>query len=258
MLPARSTALIALLLAAAAHAAEGDPPLRRIPKVEGPVIHEVRSTPYPGGALYLSRGISGAFMGGKVRNQGEDRSVFQWQGEIAYFYNTWMSAGAGFLITAGEPDADVAEVRNRYFLHARFHKTWSKIALYAGPKLGLDNLNVLKGTDSSSIRQPIRSTQPDLGLEIGGGWKFSRWVGMTFGSGANYSFVNKEGAFLNNELKLRVIPGLAVDVLAFTDTMRELVPALYIALEYQSGFLLFESGARRNDQAVIAGVCLAF
>jgi hypothetical protein len=246
--------------AQALFAADPDPetaPVRRIPPVTAPVFHEVRSTPYPGGSLYLSRGIAGAFMGGKTR-QGTQSYLFQWQGEVAYFYTPWFSAGAGFLITAGEPSSKSSEVRNRYFIHMRFHKIWNKLALYAGPKVGMDNLNVLSESDTSFIRDRIKNTQPSLGIDLGGGWKFSRWVGLTFGVANSYSFVGQKGSFLENELNVHLLPGLAIDLLAFTDTMRELVPAMYLSAEFQSGFLLFEKGARRNDQAGILGISLAF
>jgi hypothetical protein len=231
---------------------------RRIPEITGPVFHETRSTPYPGGALYLSRGISGSFMGGKNQNLGDKQSLFQWQGEVAYFYSSWLSAGAGFLITAGEPSDSAQKVHNRYFLHVRAHKAWNKVALYGGPRLGLDNLNLLRGSADSAIRRPIKDSNMGLGIDLGGGWKFSRWVGLTFGAAINYSLVGEQGSFLGNEMNIHLLPGIAVDVLAFTDGLRELVPALYLSVEYQSGFLLFERAARRNDRAGIFGISLAF
>lgn len=232
---------------------------RRIPPI-GPVFREVRSTPYPGGALYLSRGIAGAFLGGQTRNMGEDQSLFQWQGEVAYFYTPWFSAGAGFLVTAGEPSDTAQKVHNRYFLHVRFHKAWNGLAIYAGPRIGLDNLNVLTGSSNtdSLVRVPIQNTNAGLGFDVGGGWKFSRWVGLTFGGAAEYSLVGEENSLFGNNLNIHLLPGLAFDILAFSDHLRELVPALYITLEYQSGFLLFERGQHRREEAGIGGISLAF
>ena len=80
--------LCALLCAVPAPGAEeeyGEEPPRPVPAVEGPVYREVRSIPYPTGALYVGRGITGAFLGGKYQNFGEDQSLYQWQGEVGYY-----------------------------------------------------------------------------------------------------------------------------------------------------------------------------
>ena len=61
-----------------------------------------------------------------------------------------------------------------------------------------------------------------------------------------------------NDLNLRILPGVAIDVVAFTDDLRELVPALYVNMEFQLGFLLFQRGRKNNDRAFILGVGLAF
>lgn len=263
---ARTLVLLALLAwgeAALGQDLQDDGPPKPIPALEGQVFREVRSIPYPGGAVYLSRGISGAFMGGKYKNLGQDQSLYQWQGEIGYFYTPWFSAGLAFKINAGEPTALQQKVFNRYFVNMRFHKPWTRFALYAGPQLGLDNLNVLSGappTDTlgAVIEEPLRNTNAGLGFEAGAGYKFARWAGFTMGSVAEYSLVGDKNSMFGNDLNLRLIPGLAIDVLAFTDTLRELVPALYINTEVQVGFLLFQRGRHRSDQAFMLGVSLAF
>jgi hypothetical protein len=240
---------------------EGEDAPKRIPDVTGKVFHEVLSIPYPNGAIYLSRGISGAFLGGKHHNLGDPQSLFQWQGEIGYFYTPWFSGGAGYKIIAGEPSNTEQKIVNRYFLLTRFHKAWNRVAIYAGPQLALDNLNVLSGAQTASdsvLRAPIKNTNAGLGLDLGLGWKFSRWVGFTMGSNVQYSLVGEEDSKNNNALNLHILPGFAVDILSFTETLRELVPAMYVTVEFQEGFLLFEKSGHRNDQAAIMGIGLAF
>jgi|GEM_PF-7122895 len=68
-------------------------PPKRIPDVTGPVFLEVRSIPYPNGAIYVNRGITGSFLGGKHQNLGEAQSLFQWQGELGYCYSPSFSGG---------------------------------------------------------------------------------------------------------------------------------------------------------------------
>lgn len=257
-------ALLGSAMAARAEEDFEDEPPRPVPEVEGPVFREVRSIPYPAGAVYLERGITGAFLGGKYQNLGDDQSLYQWQGELGFYYTRWFSAGLAFKINAGEPNQQEQKVFNRYYAHARFHKDWTKVAIYAGPQIGVDNLNILSGTpDKDSvvgavIEDPINNTNAGLGLESGMGWKFARWGGATLGAIAEYSLVGTTNSFFGNDLNLRVVPGLAIDVLAFTDTLRELVPAMYVNLEFQVGFLLLQRGRKNNDQAFMLGVGLAF
>jgi hypothetical protein len=237
---------------------------KRIPKVEAIVFKEVKSIPYSAGALHLDRGICGAFLGGQHKNRGEIGSLYQWQGEITYYYTPWFSGGFGFRIKAGEPSDSSQKILNRYFLLTRFHKVFDNSSFYIGPQLGLDNLNVLNGESAlsdSSIKHVVinrlTGTNASLGLEMGGGWKFSRWMGATLGSNVEFSFVGEDG-LEDNSLNLHLNPGFAVDILAFTDSLRELVPALYVNVEFQMGFLLLEKKSKQNDRAAILGIGLAF
>lgn len=258
-------ACLAICLCAAAALAQDpfdeDEPPRPIPPQDSLVLREVRSIPYATGALYISKGITGAFLGGKYRNLGEDKSLYQWQGEAGFFYTDWFSAGLAFKIQAGEPSDLEQKVFNRYYGHMRIHKAWTKLAIYTGLQVGVDNLNVLTGTPDgvdTLVQRPIDNTNAGLGLEMGGGWKAGRWWGLTLGTVTEYSLVGDSHSLFGNDLNLRVNPGVAIDVLAFTDTLRELVPALYVNLEFQMGFLLLQRGRRNNDQAFMMGVGLAF
>lgn len=259
-------ALLILGLLAAAQAQDPfddtEPP-RPIPAQDRPAFREVRSVPYPSGALYLRKGITGAFLGGKYRNLGEDKSLYQWQGEVGYFYTPWFSAGLAFKINAGEPSETEQKVLNRYYANVRFHKAWTRASIYAGPQIGVDNLNILSGpppedTLDKVIRDPINNTNMGLGIEAGLGWKVSRWGGVTLGTITEYSLVDDEKSIFGNDLNLRLVPGVAVDVLAFTDTLRELVPALYVTLEAHLGFLVLQHDRRNTDRAFLMGVGLAF
>ena len=231
-------------------------PFLPIDSIRAPVV---KSVPYPNGAMYISRGITGTFMGGKRRVSSEDNFLFQWQGELSYYYTPNFSGGLSFRIIAGEPNTQQQKIFNRYFAHARFHKAWDKTAVYLGPQIGVGNINIL--TDSlkhSKALDPIKNTKPTLGLDFGGGWRFSQYLGATCGSNMEYSLVDEEGVGTTNALNLHVSPGLALDVLALTDGLRELVPAFYINGEFQSGFLISQKSGRRADVAYVLGVGLAF
>ena len=241
-----------------------------VPKVEMGEVkvvpthwEDVHPIPYPNGAIYLPRGLAVSFMGGKHRNLGESQSLFQWQGEVGYFYTPFFSGGAGFRIRAGEPSAITQKVENRYFLLTRFHKSWKTVAIFGGPELGLDNLNVLSGAPpkdslNTVITKPIKNTNAGLGLEAGGGWLFSKWVGFTLGGNMEYSLVGRESNSVANGLNLHVLPGLALDLLSCTHTPRALVHAAYFFVEFQSGLLIFEKKLHKHDVAGVTGISVAF
>ena len=224
-----------------------------------------QSVPYPSGALYLNRGVCGAFLGGK-HQKGMEQSLYQWQGEVGYYYTPWFSGGVGFRIRAGEPSDTQQKILNRYFLLTRFHKSWATThtAIYIGPQLGLDNLNVLDGAPqvrdsvSSIISKPLDNTNASLGLDMGGGWKFCRWMGATLGTNMEFSLVGEDSLSKNNALNVHVNPGVAIDILAFASHLKELVPAMYVNIELQLGFLLLEENRQQYDRAVILGIALAF
>ena len=233
-------------------------PLPRLPRdsIRAPVV---RSVPYPNGAMYLSRGITGTFMGGKRGLTYDQNWLFQWQGELSYYYTSWFSGGVAFRIIAGEPNSVQQKIVNRYFAHVRFHKAWEKAAVYVGPQIGVGNINIL--TDSLSEQtglEPIKNTKPTFSLDFGGGWKFSRYLGLMFGSNLEYSLVDEDKNGVTNSLNMHIAPGLALDVLSLAPSMRELVPALYVFAEPQTGFLLSEARGSRRDFAFVGGVGLAF
>jgi hypothetical protein len=236
-------------------------PLKK-PPLDSIRAPKVNSVPYPNGAIYLSRGITGTFMGGKRILSEETQYSFQWQGELSYFYSAALSGGLGFRIVAGEPNTDKQKIVNRYFIHLRYHLAWEKVALYAGPQIGLGNFNVkldsltaFKGLDSLKA---LEETKPTVALDFGGGWKFSRQFGMTLGSNLEYSMVDEDRPGVNNSLNMHVFPGLSWDILSLAGSLRALVPAFYVHAESQIGFLLSEATGPKSDIAYMLGLGLAF
>jgi hypothetical protein len=233
-------------------------PLKK-PPLDSIRAPKVNSVPYPNGAIYLPRGITGTFMGGRRALAEETHYSFQWQGELSYFYSPSFSGGIGFRIIAGEPNSDKQKIVNRYFAHLRYHKAWEKVALYAGPQVGLGNFNVkldslaaLKGLDS------LEETKPTVALDFGGGWKFSRPFGLTLGTNLEYSMVDEDRPGVNNSMNMHLYPGLSWDILSLAGSLRALVPAFYVHAESQIGFLLSESIGPRSDIAYMLGLGLAF
>jgi hypothetical protein len=269
--PFRRAALLLLLSAAAARFAAagtiegpsgnaGEAPVDPIPflPIDSIRAPKVNSVPYPNGAMYLARGITGTFMGGK-RGLSNESYLFQWQGELSYFYTPWFSGGLAFRIIAGEPNSNQQKIINRYFAQARFHHAWEKVALFVGPQIGLGNINI--SIDSIAKHKgldPIKETKPTLALDFGGGWRFSRYVGLTAGSNLEYSLVDEDRPGVNNTFNMHFSPGLSLDVLSLAESLRSLVPAFYVHAESQMGFLLTEGAQDRRDMAYIMGVGLAF
>jgi hypothetical protein len=222
------------------------------------------SIPYPNAGMYLYRGIYGSFAGGRYQTSdsaGLRNALFQWQGEIIYFYTPWFSSGMSYKIQAGEPSDSSQEVKNRYTFVARFHKAWPTAAAYAGVTLGVDDVTVslTPSTDTSNLLiQPLQETNASLGFEAGTGWKFSKYVGATLGQRLDISLVRQNESDRNRSLNFRTSPGLALDILKMAPDLRDEVKGLYALLEFQYGQQLLESGTWRQDFAWITGISLAF
>jgi hypothetical protein len=221
------------------------------------------SIPYPNAAMYLYRGIYGSFAGGGFYAQDSigtswNDALFQWQGEVSYFYTDWFSAGFGFKINAGET-SNGQVVQNRYFLLGRFHKAWPKAAVFAGVNLGVDDVSVSLNSQDSSlpISAPLKETNAAIGLEAGGGWKFSHYVGATLGQRVDVSLV-KQRESDRRAITFHTQPGLALDLLRVAPSLRESVKGLYLLSEVQLGWLLLANGESRQDLAWITGLSLAF
>lgn len=222
------------------------------------------SIPYPNAGMYLYRGIYGSFAGGRYQatdSTGLRDPLFQWQGEVVFFYTDWFSSGMSYKINAGEPSDSSQEVKNRYILVARFHKAWPTAAFYTGLNLGVDDVTVslTPSTDSgNALSEPLKETNASIGLEAGTGWKFSHYVGATLGQRMDFSLIRQNESDRNRALSFRTSPGLALDVLKLAPSLREQVKGLYWLAEVQFGQQLLESGTWRHDYAWITGLSMAF
>lgn len=252
----------------------GDPPPK--PVVSGPLKRQPPparsqveiSIPYPNAGMYLYRGIYGSFTGGRfheterIERADSSRSevwkdpIFQWQGEVSYFYTDWFSSGFGFKINSGETQGRQF-VENRYFLLGRFHKAWRRAAVYTGVNLGVNDVSVsLSSLDTLGFEEPLQETKAAIGLEAGGGWKFSTYVGATLGQRADVSIAPSISG--RRTVSFHTQPGLALDMTRVAPSLRESVKALYILAEGQFGQRLDEEGEWGQDFAWILGISLAF
>ena len=211
---------------------------------------------YPGGTMHMNRGLFGCFLGGLRRNSGDNQNLYQWQGEMGYYYTPWFSSGLGFKLIAGEPSDSTQIVKNRFFLLGRFHKAWPRFSGYVGAQLGVDDLNISLPVDTLSFRGPLKETNAGMGLEFGAGWKFSRFVGATFGHRFEFSFVGEQGD--GNSVNFRTMPGLSFDVLSMLPSLRKSVKALNLTFEMQIGSLVLEIKSKSQELAGITGLSAGF
>ncbi len=226
------------------------------------------SIPYPNAGMYLYRGIYGSFAGGRSRSTDIDPAskaqawqdpLYQWQGEVGYFYTDRISGGFGFRINAGEPSGDRQDVENRYFLLARIHKAWPNAAAFAGMRLGVDAVNFsIRTADTLDLREPLDETRAGLGLSAGGGWKFSRYAGATLGQRLDFLLVPQGIDNPNRAVNFLTQPGIAIDILRIRPEMGENVKALYLLTELQFGQLLTTRGDWAQQFAWITGISMAF
>ncbi len=225
----------------------------------------LKTIPYPSGALYIDQGLCGAFMGGKVQTDGDSKSLFQWQGEMSYYYVPYFSGGFGFRIRAGEPSDSAQIILNRYFLLMRFHFTTNNFAFFIGPKIGVDNLNVIQDTtlktSPTKILNPLlENNNVSFALDLGGGINFYKWFGLTLGSNIEYSrlLFGNQTIDGDNTLNIHLSPGVAFNLLNLSPSLHKVVPAINLYIEYQKGFLLLAQKNRATDDAWVGGLGLAF
>ena len=236
------------------------PPVKR---VVPPARSQVEiSIPYPNAGMYLYRGIYGSFTGGRFHETDSTAvetwkdPIFQWQGEVSYFYTDWFSSGFGFKINSGETQGRQF-VENRYFLLGRFHKAWRRAAVYSGINLGVNDVSVsLSSVDTLGFDEPLQETNAAIGLETGGGWKFSKYVGATLGQRVDVSIAPRVSG--KRAISFHTQPGLALDMTRVAPSLRESVKALYILGEGQFGQQLTDEGDWGRDFAWIVGISLAF
>jgi hypothetical protein len=240
-------------------------PLKRKPPVVLPRPTRVAvSIPYPNAGMYLHRGIYGSFAGGRSLESdsasGDDWQdpLFQWQGEVGYFYTNWFSGGAAFRINAGSPSDSQQTVRNRYYAFARVHKAFPRAAGYLGARIGVDDVNFSLRSEDTTLTEPLRETNAALGLEAGAGWKFSRYVGLTLGQRMDASLVRQGPDNPNRSVNFLTQPGLAFDLLRVYPSLETNVKAFYLLTELQFGQSLAEEGEWNRQFAWIAGLSLAF
>lgn len=223
------------------------------------------SIPYPNASMYLYRGIYGSFAGGRAREadtaaaQTWQDPLFQWQGEVGYFYTEWFSGAVGFRINAGAPSDSQQTVENRYYVSTRFHKAGPRAAGYAGLRLGVDDVNFsLRTRDSTDLTRPFRETNAAVGLEAGGGWKFSRYAGFTLGQRLGVSLVRQSADNPHRGLTFVTQPGVAVDMVRVNPALGRHVKAFYLLTEFQFGQVLSETGGWHKQIAWITGLSIAF
>ena len=223
------------------------------------------SIPYPNAGMYLYRGIYGSFAGGGSRERDSSavdawrEPLFQWQGEVGYFYTEWFSGGFGFRINAGAPSDSQQTVKNRYFLLTRIHKAWPSAAVFGGIHLGVDDVSFsLSSGDTAVLTKPLRETNAGLGFEVGGGWKFSRYVGATLGQRMDVSLVRQSAGNPHRTVNFMSQPGLALDLLRVHPPLGAHVKALYVFSELQFGRTLTEHGLWTRQFAWITGLSAAF
>lgn len=226
------------------------------------------SIPYPNAGMYMYRGIYASFAGGQSFSNGRDTAtgrqewldpLFQWQGEIGYFYTEWFSGGMGFRINAGSPADSQQTVENRYFLMARFHKAWPRAAAHIGMRLGVDDVNFsIRSGDSLALQNSLSETNAGVGLSFGAGWKVSRYVGLTLGERMDVSLVRQSARSPHRGLNFLTQPGLALDLVRIRPSLGENVKALYLLTELQFEQTLPEVGPWTRQFAWITGLSLAF
>lgn len=185
----------------------------------------VESIPLPHQSAYAAKGVSIGIAGGVVNPTENCDCLGLWQGQVEYFYTSFLSMGADVRFFGGDLDDDKMLMYQRYRISAKAHLAFSSFDIYLAPLLGMENTNLEEfreewdnrsdhwwrgGDDADSVRY-IENCEKMFsldgfsgGVDLGLGWKFSKYVGVSGSALYEYNF---SGAQL-----LTLSPGLALDL----------------------------------------------
>ncbi len=268
-MPARLIATLSLAVTSALAAPAVSRPPVPASEPSRPPVRVAVSIPYPNAGVFMHRGIYGSFAGGRWKGQAADTAtgdpvwqdpLYQWQGELGYFYTHWFSGGVGFRINAGSPNDELQTVKNRYFVMLRVHRSWPSAAVYLGARVGVDDVSfaLLAKDDTTGLGGRLSESNAGVGLAFGSGWKFSRHLSATFGQRVDVSLVRQNPDNPHRTLEFLSQPGLALDLVKVFPSLGENLKAFYLFTEWQAGQTLSERGDWLRQSSWITGLSMGF
>lgn len=207
-----------------------------------------KNIPLPKQSAYTETGLS-VGIGVGIFNPTEDCDCLGvWQGQGEFFYKDWISGGIDVRFFGGDLDAESMILYQRYRLFSRFHFVLTNnFDIYLSPVLGLESTDISEFRKEMNNKKDWREKNEDLfdtlnqetickkmfsldgfssGLEIGMGWAFSKYVGITSSAQYEYSFSKSQ--------LLTLTEGLAFNLRKMSKKDFKNVKSIWITLE--SGF----------------------
>ncbi|SHI76622.1 hypothetical protein SAMN05720471_10726 [Fibrobacter sp. UWP2] len=172
---------------------------------------QVGNIPLPHQSAYTGVGL-GVGIGAGIFNPTEDCDCLGiWQDQLEYFYTDWLSAGVDVRFFGGDLDGETNVLYQRYRGNVRFHFPFNSFDLFLAPVFGLENTDIEEIRDEWDHREnrwwlpgaevEVDSTRKiddcekmfsldgfSVGAEMGLGWRFSKFFGLTGSALYEYNF----------------------------------------------------------------------
>ena len=193
--------------------------------VQDSTVHEmgdVWNIALPRQSVYQEKGFSVGVAGGVFYPSEKCDCLGIWQGQLEYYYSSWISGGIDVRFFGGDLDSDVMILYQRYRMNTRFHLAFKTVDLFLSPVFGLESTDIQEfrdewdnreeewwrpGMDLDSVvhhkdcEKMFMLDGFSVGAEFGAGWRFSKLFGITGDAMYEYNFA---GAHL-----LTLTPGVA-------------------------------------------------
>lgn len=208
------------------------------------VFAEDRNIPLPSQSAYVGKGIS-VGIGAGIFNPTKDCDCLGvWQGQLEYFYSETISGGIDVRFFGGDLDPDVMVMNQRYRMIAKFHFPFKNLDFYVSPVFGLESTNIETFREEWDNREenwwrPGSDRDNDesewdcekmfslegfsMGAEIGAGWSFSRFFGITGSSSYEYNFARAQ--------LLNLTPGVAFNLREVWPWAKQTLLSVWISVE---------------------------
>lgn len=185
-------------------------------------LGDVLNIALPRQSVYQEKGLSVGVAGGLFYPSEKCDCLGIWQGQLEYYYSSWVSGGIDVRFFGGDLDSDVMILYQRYRMNTRFHLAFKTVDMFLSPVFGLESTDIQEfrdewdnreeewwrpGIDLDSVvhhkdcEKMFMLDGFSVGAEFGAGWRFSKLFGITGDAMYEYNF---SGAHL-----LTLTPGVA-------------------------------------------------
>ncbi|GHV17700.1 hypothetical protein AGMMS49938_18580 [Fibrobacterales bacterium] len=180
------------------------------------------------------------------------RSLWTWNAQATYYYNSFFAGGTGLKFMGGNLDSANNLIYQRYSLQGYFYTDKQKYALFISPIFSFDNTSLSTLSDefrrigndyeipaeneirtNTECRELFEEIGSSIGYQTGLGYQITPIWGFSFGHSTDWIFkgnyiVSFSGSF-------------AFNLREFSQRLLDNTQNLYVFLEYSNSFTKFSN-----------------